>query len=89
MENINEAIMRKAKSRVKFKRSLFTYLVVNSFLWFLWLIGDPQYDSLIPWPIYPTLGWGIGLAFQGYSAYYGISEDAVQKEYDKIMRKQS
>lgn len=88
MEHINESIMRQAKARVKFKRSAITYVLVNSFLWLLWLIGEQHSASLIPWPVYPTIGWGIGLAFQGYGAYYGNKEDAVQKEYDKLLRKQ-
>lgn len=88
MEQINEAILRRAKARVKFKRSAITYVLVNSFLWVLWLIGEQHYASVIPWPLYPTMGWGVGLAFQGYSAYYGNKEDAVQKEYEKLLRKQ-
>jgi hypothetical protein len=31
-----------------------------------------------------TLGWGIGLAFHFYGAYYGNKYDSVQKEYEKL-----
>jgi Domain of unknown function (DUF1707)/2TM domain len=34
-----------------------TYLVVIALLWLIWLVTGAGY----PWPIWPMLGWGIGV----------------------------
>ena len=35
-----------------------TYLVVMALLWLIWLVTGAE----LPWPIWPMLGWGIGVA---------------------------
>jgi hypothetical protein len=35
-----------------------TYLAVMALLWLIWLVAGAGY----PWPIWPMLGWGIGVA---------------------------
>ena len=35
-----------------------TYLAVIALLWLIWLVTGAGY----PWPVWPMLGWGIGLA---------------------------
>ena len=37
-----------------------------------------------PWPLWVTLGWGIGIAFQCRDAYLTSGSNSVQKEYDKL-----
>lgn len=78
-----------AKRRASFKQHLTTYLIVNAFLWILWyLTGGRTYGSDgIPWPVWPTLGWGIGLAFHFFGAYAGDGHNAIEKEYDKLQNK--
>ena len=51
-------LWRIAQKRAKFKKHVFTYVVINSFFWILWLInsGENYYGGL-PWPIWPMLGW--------------------------------
>lgn len=36
------------------------YGAVVASLWFLWLLTQAEQD-IVPWPIFTTLGWGIGL----------------------------
>lgn len=55
-----------AQKRASFKTNLITYLVVNAFLWILWYISD---GKGLPWPIWPTLGWGVGIVFHYFGAY--------------------
>lgn len=77
-----------ARKRASFRRHLFTYLAVNSFLWILWGIrGGNDYNG-IPWPIWPTLGWGLGLAINYADAYLFHRENAVEQEYQKLKKKQ-
>ena len=76
-----------AIERVRAKRAtmagLASYVIVNVFLWVLWAItkGDGGGGSP-PWPIWVTIGWGIGLAFQAWRAYgqRPISEEDIQRE---------
>lgn len=87
----DEQLWRIAKKRAAFKRHFASYVIINGFLWALWYITagrhwDLDKDNILSaWPIWSTLGWGIGLAFNYASAYHSIDkEDSVQKEYDKL-----
>jgi len=85
----DEILWAVAKKRASFKKSLVTYLIVNTFLWILWAIGDKDNTySILPWPIWSTIGWGFGIAFQYANAYIFHSKmDAVEKEYEKLKTK--
>ena len=76
-----------ARRRASFKTNFVTYIIVNSFFWLLWYFGGGDNNSKYPWPIWPMLGWGIGLIFHYLSAYVNPKENAVQKEYDKLKYK--
>lgn len=74
-----------ARKRVAFKRHLLTYLVVNAFLWLIWAFtGAERYGAGLPWPVWPTLGWGIGLAFNYIGVYHNDEQSAVEREYEKL-----
>ena len=77
-----------ARKRVNFKRHLFTYLIVNLFLWCLWLMGDKKGHGAIPWPAWSTIGWGIGLGFDYVGSYLLNGNDSIEKEYNKLKEKQ-
>jgi len=68
-ENIEDSIYYKALERVEkikeFYKSLITFAFVIPFLIFINL----KYSSHFHWFWFPMLGWGIGLFFQGLSAY--------------------
>ncbi len=78
-----------AKRRVEFKRHLSTYLVINAMFWVLWYFSEGQHERshFLPWPVWPMLGWGIGIVFSYLNAYVYTKENAIQKEYDKIKDK--
>jgi hypothetical protein len=90
MENKDENLWRIAKKRAGFKKHLATYIIVNSFLWIVWLftIGSPDLEEMnesnVPWPLWSTLGWGFGLAFSYYNAYLDNRESDTMKEYQKL-----
>lgn len=87
MEIINERdpnLWRIAQKRASFKKSLFSYFAVNGFLWLIWLYTDHNYYGGIPWPVWPMLGWGLGLAFQYHEAYHGSKRDLAEREYEKM-----
>ncbi len=78
-----------AKKRVGFKRHLATYIIINTMFWFLWYFtNDEDKGSDFPWPVWPMLGWGIGLAFSYLDAYAFSKSNAVEREYEKLKGKQ-
>jgi len=91
MENRDEQLWRIAKKRAGFKRQLACYIIVNGFLWALWWFTQGRNnfdDGGIPWPIWSTLGWGVGLAFSYYGAYMDNRESDTMKEYQKLKDKE-
>jgi hypothetical protein len=84
----DEELWAIARKRAAFRRHLVTYLLVNSFLWLIWAFtGGEGYNSFLPWPIWPTLGWGVGLAFNYADAYMFHRENTVEQEYQKLLKK--
>ena len=85
----NEQVWRKAKRRAGFKMHLRSYLIVNAGLWSIYAITNfaTLGNGAFPWPIFPMLGWGIGLVMHYFTAYGKLDEQSVaQKEYEKLMR---
>lgn len=82
----DDVLWRIAKKRASFKWSLFSYLIVNTFLVGVWYFttGNNSYF----WPIWPILGWGLGVALHYFEAYHGNNVFSVQKEYEKLKNKQ-
>lgn len=75
-----------AQKRASFKNHLATYIVINIFFWVLWYFTNGRYDrsSGLPWPVWPMLGWGIGLLFHFIGAYVSTGNNTVEKEYEKL-----
>jgi hypothetical protein len=92
MEDKDENLWRIAKKRASFKKQLATYIIINGFLWAMWWVTDGHHredrDLWDAWPIWSTLGWGIGIAFGYFGAYHGTKEDSTMKEYQKLKDKE-
>ena len=88
----DEMLWKIAKKRAGFKASLISYVLVNGFLWILWYLTNNNHHvgiDNIPWPLWSTLGWGIGIAFQYADAYIFPKSNAAEREYEKLKNKQS
>ncbi|RYY41796.1 MAG: 2TM domain-containing protein [Chitinophagaceae bacterium] len=81
-------LWRIARRRAGFRRHVFTYLVMNAFFWAIWFFtGGRNYGGGIPWPVWPTLGWGICIAMKWYHAFGpGSHADPAEGEYEKLLR---
>lgn len=86
-----------AKARTKFHGHLVTYLIVNAGLWLLWAVttlglGHHSHSHSgfeLPWPIWATLFWGIGLVAQGMAAYSNFNRgERTQREYERLLNQQ-
>ncbi len=78
-----------AIGRIQAKRGfwwhLAAYVVVNAVLVVVWYSSSGGYF----WPVWPALGWGIGLLFHGFAVFLGlrpITEEQIQREIDRGRR---
>ncbi len=87
-EQRDENLWRIAKKRADFRKHVYIYAIINGFLWAIWWFTIGHHTGFIgvPWPLWVSLGWGIGLAFNYFSAYHGSGEDLTQQEYEKLKR---
>jgi len=74
---------QQAIRRIKAKRGFWThfaiYLAVNALLVVIWAVTSPGYF----WPIWPILGWGIGIAANAAGVFLRpqeISEERIERE---------
>ncbi len=92
-EGKDPEIWEAAQERTDFKEHVTTFLLINLFMWAGWLItgidgGFRDKDSSgIPWPLWATLSWGVGLAFHFASVYIFPQQGSVEKEYEKLKSK--
>lgn len=76
----------RARKRLDDRRGLgahaLAYVLVNGFLVVIWMMNGA--DTFF-WPIFPILGWGIGLAFNAWDVLFpGPSEDRIRAEMDRL-----
>jgi len=87
-EGKDPQLWRLAHKRASFKRHLATYVVMNIFFWVLWYFTKDDYgyqgSHMVPWPIWPMAGWGIGIVFHYLGAYVTTGSNSVEKEYEKL-----
>jgi len=87
IDKSDEKLYEEAEARVGFKRHLIFYIIINLVIWAFWYFSRAihgHYDGY--WPVYTTLGWGIGVV----SHFIGIyrNNDAVDREYQKLKERQ-
>ena len=81
-----QALRERALERLKKKRDFRThvviYIAVNAFLVVIWAVTGSGYF----WPIFPILGWGIGLIANAWDVYgrRPITEDEIRRETDRL-----
>lgn len=90
MSPTDEEIRELARARIGFRYHAAAYVLVNSFLvalwWFTGTGGGMGGGDVYFWPIWPLLGWGVGLAFHAWGAY-GRALDAVDREEARLRAK--
>jgi hypothetical protein len=80
---LREQAIGRLKKKRDFRSHLFMYVAVNSFLVVIWaLTGTENFF----WPIFPMLGWGIGVAANAWDVYGRrlITEDEIRREADRL-----
>jgi 2TM domain len=84
--NTEDALREQAIVRLKKKRDFAThavvYVLVNAFLVAIWAFTGADFF----WPIFPILGWGIGLGANAWDVYgrKPISEGEIEQEISRL-----
>ncbi len=75
------AAIRRLKAKRGFAIHAALFVAVNILLVAVWASTGGGYF----WPIWPFLGWGIAVAFHGWSVYFRapISEEDIRREMEK------
>ena len=85
-----------AQKRASFKTHAVTYLIMNAFFWAVWFLSSNRNErdldivglDHLPWPVWPMIGWGIGLAFHYAGAYIFPRSNSIESEYEKLKNQQ-
>jgi uncharacterized ion transporter superfamily protein YfcC len=81
-EQLREQAIKQLKKKRDFRSHLFIYLAVNAMLVVIWAVTSSGFF----WPIFPILGWGVGLAANAWDVYgrRPITEDEIRREADRL-----
>ena len=76
-----EAAIERLKKRRDFRSHVVVYVVVNTMLVVVWAVSGAGYF----WPMWPILGWGVGLALNAWTVYgeRPITEDDIRRETER------
>jgi hypothetical protein len=83
--DLREQAVARLKKKRDFKTHLLMYVSVNAMLVAIWAITS---DGGMFWPIFPILGWGIGVVANAWEVYgrKPITEEEIQREAERLGR---
>jgi uncharacterized membrane protein len=80
-DEIRERAVARLRAKGEFKVHLLAYILVNAFFVAIWAVAGAGFF----WPVFPLLGWGIGIVFHAWDVYRGEpSEEQIQREIDRM-----
>jgi hypothetical protein len=83
-QDLRSQAVERLKKKRDFRTHVLIYLLVNAFLVVIWAVTKG--DDTIFWPIFPILGWGIGLAANAWDVYgrKPITEEEIRREQERL-----
>lgn len=78
---IRKRAIKRLKKRRDFHAHVLIYLLVNAFLVIIWWMTAP---GSFFWPVFPIVGWGIGVVMNAWDVY--ITEDISEEEIEREIR---
>ena len=83
-QKLRELAQARLEQKRDFRTHLFIYFAVNAMLVVIWAFTSGDFEEF--WPIFPIVGWGIGIAANAWSVYgrKPITEDAIQREAERL-----
>ena len=84
--DLRRVAVRRLKRKRAFRYHLFVYLTVNTLFWSGWIIGGLVDQWVFPWPVFPTVFWGL-FVLGWWRDIYGrnsIGEQHIQREIEQL-----
>ena len=80
---LRERAIKRLKKRRDFSGHLLVYVLVNAFLVVIWAMTDP--DGFF-WPVFPIVGWGIGVVLNAWDVYRSdeFDEEQIHREIERL-----
>jgi len=85
-EELRERAVKRLKKKSDFRIHLLIYVMVNAFLVVVWAMTGAG----VFWPIFPIVGWGIGVVANAWDAYGGgdvPTESQISREMEKLSKR--
>ena len=82
--SLRDQALERIERKREFHAHLLAYVLVNTMLVGIWAVTGAGFF----WPIFPLLGWGIGIGFHAWDAYRigEPSEQQIQREIEHLRR---
>ena len=82
-DRLREQAVERLKEKREFGAHLLAYIMVNGLLVAIWAMTGTGFF----WPVFPLMGWGIGLAFHAWDAFgRPPTEDRIRREMERLRR---
>ncbi|MBP2833802.1 2TM domain-containing protein [Aquimarina sp. U1-2] len=82
---IAQQIYEKARRRVGFRIHFIAFIIGVLINWVVWAV----YPTVHIWPIWPTLGWSIGITAHYLGVFYPGKVFSIEKEINRIQLKET
>ena len=80
--SLRDRAVKRLKKRRDFRAHLLVYTLVNAFLVLIWAMTSPNNFF---WPIFPMVGWGIGVVMNAWDVY--VTQDFTEEEVHREMQR--
>jgi hypothetical protein len=82
--DLRQQAIRSLNRKRGFRSHLGAYVIVNALLLVIWAATGAGFF----WPIFPIVGWGIGVASNAWAVYgrKPMSEDQIRREQERLRR---
>jgi 2TM domain len=84
-EVLRERAIKRLKRRRDFYGHLLVYFLVNTFLVLIWALTDVNGFF---WPVFPIVGWGIGVVMNAWDVFRNdeFGEEQIRREVERVQR---
>jgi hypothetical protein len=82
-QELRERAIKRLKKRHDFQGHVLVYVLVNSFLVVIWaLTGGHGFF----WPVFPIVGWGIGVVMNAWDVFRDeeFDEQQIRREIERL-----
>jgi hypothetical protein len=82
VDGLHAEALRRLEKKREFHLHVVVFLAFNGLFWLIWGIVYAFTGVWFPWPLFPLVGWGIGLGFDAWETYgkKPFSREQIERE---------